>query len=278
MKPRYSFSAHHTRNIENIRKQREKYPALTKKVVEMSDIILAVLDARFPEETKSYELERMIEARQKRIIYVINKADLVDLDALKKKVVKIYPRILMSCWKRYGSRQLRDQIKIQARKVSKPASEDRITVGVVGYPNTGKSSVINALIGKSSAGTSSSAGFTKGIQKIKLTPEIVLLDSPGVIPESEYSQDQRDLIAKHTKLGARDYSKVRNPENIVSDLLHEYKKSFEEHYKIDTRNDAEKLIEKLGKQKNFLKKGGIVDEDRTARFILKEWQKGKIRV
>jgi len=277
MKPRYSFSAHHTRNTENIRRQRETYPNISKKVIEMSDIILEVLDARFPQETRNLHLEELIKLKQRKLIYVVNKADLVDLDSLRAAIKNIYPYVLISCWKRMGSKQLRDQIKMYAKKISSPASGDRITVGIVGYPNTGKSSVINFLVGKSSAPTSSSAGFTKGFQKIKLTPEIVLLDSPGVIPESEYSETARDLIARHTKLGARDYSKVRVPENVVSELLHEYRKSFEEHYKMDTRNDAEKIIEMLGKQKGFLKKGGAVDDDRTARFILKEWQTGKIR-
>jgi len=183
--------------------------------------------------------------------------------------------IYVSCRKRKGIKQIREQIKIMAKKINK---EGKIIVGVIGYPNTGKSSLINILIGRNSAGTGADAGFTKGIQKLKLTGNLTLLDSPGVIPQSEYSSDNKDAISRHTKVGGRSYSQVRDPEIVVSDLMKDYLKEIESFYKVDSEGDSELFIEKLGKKMGFLKKGGEVNEDKTARLIIKDWQIGNIKI
>jgi ribosome biogenesis GTPase A len=273
MRPRYSFSSRRTRRTENIRKQKKKYPSIANEIIENSDIILEVLDARFPDETRNLELEKEIKKQKKELIFVSNKSDISNKKINKSKYP--FPIISVSCNERKGIRELRNLIKRISKKIKK---EDKISVGIIGYPNTGKSSLINILIGKSSAGVGSEAGFTKGIQKIKLSENILLLDSPGVIPKEEYSSTNKEKISKHTKVGGRSYSQVKNPDIAVHDLMKEYSKEIEEFYKINSKGDAEILIEELGKQKGFLKKGGIVDEDKTSRLILKDWQKGNIRV
>lgn len=288
MRVRYSFSSRHTkraRDIKNIRKQKEKYPSLVKNIVENSDIILQILDSRFPEDSRNHEMEKLIKSNCRRVIFVLNKADLLkNKDKLRNKIKnELFPYVFTSCTKRYGVKELRNRIKQETKKVENPINKDnlgKITVGIIGYPNTGKSSLINLLIGKSSAGTGAEAGFTKGIQKIKLSENIVLLDTPGIIPEKEYSGIKKDLIAKHTKMGGRSHSQVKDPENVVFSLMKEHPNMFEEHYKVKLKqkNNVEELIEKLGRKKGFLKREGEVNEDKTARSILKDWQEGKIKI
>lgn len=278
MRQRYSFSSRHNRKTENMRKQRQKYPSIAEKIIDYSDIILEILDARFIDETRNLQYEEKIKNKGKKIIYVFNKSDLV-LD--KNQNRGVYPSIFISCVKRKGIAELRTLIKREAKKLEKIADKDKsgkVTVGVIGYPNTGKSSVINLLIGRSSAGVSAQSGFTKNLQKLRLTEGIQLLDSPGVIPEREYSTVDRNKIARHAKLGARDYSKVKDPEMAVSELLNEFEESINRHYGIESNKDVEFLIEELGKRKGFFKKGGLIDEDKTSRFILMEWQFGKIKI
>jgi len=263
-----------------MRKQRGKYPLIAKKIIEDSDIILEILDARFIQETRNSEFEEEIKKKDKRLIYVFNKADLIDKSNLiiSKELI---PYVFVSSTLRKGIKELRDKIKIEAKKVNREKDEtdsEKIVVGVIGYPNTGKSSLINSLIGKSSAGVGSDAGFTKSLQKIKLSQDIVLLDSPGIIPEREYSPQDREKISMHTRLGARSYSQVKEPEIVVASLMKDYSKVLEKFYKIDSKGDSEILIEELGKKKGFLKKGGEVNEDVTARLILKNWQSGNIKI
>jgi ribosome biogenesis GTPase A len=280
MKPRYSFSSRHTRNLENIRKQRSKYPDLIKEIIENSDIIIQVLDARFPEETRNLGIEEEIKNRKKKLIYIFNKSDLVNKSKLRDYNY-LTPSISVSCKAHKNIRELRNLIKRIAKKIDYPVNKDnsgKITVGIIGYPNTGKSSLINLLIGKSSAGVGSDAGFTKGIQKLRLSEEINLLDSPGVIPKNEYSHIDSEKIAQHTKLGGRSYSQVKDPEIVVNELMKEFSDQIEKHYKIEAKGDSEMLLEELGKRKGLMKKGNQVDEDKTARLILRDLQEGRIRI
>ncbi|GBE19480.1 ribosome biogenesis GTPase A [archaeon BMS3Abin17] len=280
MKPKYR-AQRRSRQIKNIKRQRGKYPLLAEEIVQMSDIVLEILDSRFIIETRNFEIEKQIKDAGKKIIYVFNKSDLIDYKRLiKKGTLLVSPRVFVSCTSRKGGKELREKIKVLANKIERPADNvsNRIIVGVVGYPNTGKSSVINLLVGKKVLGTGADAGFTKGIHKVKLTKEILLLDSPGIIPNKEYSSSESQTISKHTKLGARSYSQVKEPEIVVSDLMKEFPGVFEDFYKIKAKGDSEILIEKLGRQKGFLKKGNQVDDDATARLIIKNWQDGRIRV
>jgi ribosome biogenesis GTPase A len=271
MRPRYSFSSRRTGHIENMRKQRKKFPDIAARIIEEADIILEVLDARFIKETTNPEIEKTILAKNKKIIPVINKADLV-----KFKTVEEHPNnsIFVSCTERKGIKELRSRIKILASQLKK----EKVIVGVLGYPNTGKSTLINSLIGKHSTPTSSQAGYTRNMQKLKLSSGIVLLDSPGVIPKEEYSHTENWKVAQHAKVGARTYSKVKDPEQVIAELMKTESKALEKHYNIQAEGDAEKFIEELGRKKHLFKKGGIVDEDKVSRFILKEWQSGKIKL
>ncbi len=183
--------------------------------------------------------------------------------------------------------------------IKRDESWGRIHVGVVGVPNAGKSSVINFMTRRSAARTGAKAGFTKGMQKIRMGEGILILDTPGVIPESRYTTETKGF-AEDVKIGARSYGDVRDPERAVlflvraapavdpENLTHKEEvaiveaeknaHAIDDFYGIDARGDVEILIEELGKKKGFLGKGGVVDEDRTARLILRDWQEGKIRV
>jgi hypothetical protein len=283
MRVRYSFSCRRTGHTENIVKQRQKVPEIARQVICMSDVILEVLDARFIDETRIPELEQEIIKKDKRLIYVLNKSDLLDKSKIKEVKEKlelggIKPYVFVSCTNHKGKKDLKKWIGIEVKKLGKHEGvKKRVQIGIIGYPNTGKSSLINFLTCKGAARTSPKAGFTKGIQKIKFTEDIVILDTPGVIAEKEYSHLIKEKVAEHAKIGARTWSEVKEPEFVVDKLIKQYPGMLEKHYNIDAKGNSEALIETLGKRKNWLIKGGEVDIDRTARFILKEWQEGKIK-
>ncbi len=274
MKFPHKFSANRTKNLEKINKQRGKYPDIVKKMIKVCDVILEVLDARFIEETRNEKVEKQIRKHGKKLIYVLNKSDLVDKDKIKLNK-ELTPVVFVSCKFRKGSGLLRDAIRDAVE--SRDANYTRAHVGIIGYPNTGKSSLINFLTGKKSARTAHEAGFTKGVQKIRLSKNILLLDTPGVISEEHYSMTDSDKIIKQVKIGARNSENVKEPEMILDRLMKEYSKQMEKFYGICANGDTEVLIEQLGRQKKFLAKGGIVDVDKTARLILRDWQRGGIR-
>jgi len=151
-----------------------------------------------------------------------------------------------------------------------------IKVGVIGYPNTGKSSVINVLVGfKEVAKTSPIAGLTRGVQWIKGKDNIMFLDTPGVIPVDEKDETEQALMS------VIDPNKLVNPElaamRIIQLFLDYNKRSLEKFYdvKIESVDTFEILLE-IGKGKNLLRKGGKVDEIRTALMIIRDWQKGDL--
>lgn len=239
--------------------EKPKFPALADKIIGLSDIILEIMDARFIKETRNFELEEQINKQKKKIIYVFNKSDLIDLRKVKNEggIEELSPKVFVSCKTRKGVKELRNKIKITSYHVLNRVDTalGKITVGIIGYPNTGKSSIINVLVGKPSAGIGADAGFTKGIQKVNLTADIVLLDSPGVIPSKEYSSSDLSAFSKHAKVGARSYSQVSNPEIVVSNLIKEFSTIIERFYSINAGGDVETLIEELGRKEDFLKKG-----------------------
>ena len=256
-------------------KHKNYVSSIINNVIEDADIILEILDSRFIEKTRNFEVEKRVKKLRKVIIYVLNKSDLVNINKTKlnRELEKLKPHVFLSSKERSGYVNLKKVIQIQSKKLK----QDSVNIGVVGYPNTGKSSLINFLTGKSAVKTSSEAGYTKGIQKIKFSKGLYLIDTPGIIPISEKSSTSIANLVKHPQIGAVTWDKTPNPDLVVDRLMKEYPGILEKHYGINAKMDLEILIEKLGKKLNYLKKGNLIDEIRTAKKILRDWQEGKIR-
>ena len=256
---------------------RKPIPGLVREIIRISDIVLEVLDARFIEETRNRELERLILESGKKIIFVLNKADLVNVAELKRNIdlEGLKPYVLVSCRTKMGIGELRTRIKIESKRMKQERSTN---IGIIGYPNTGKSSLINVIAGGGRARTAAESGFTKGMQKIRLAKGILLLDSPGVMPEREAPAHKTEHAKKLSMIGVKTFDRAKNPEFIVFEIMKEHPGVFEKFYNIDAGGDSEKLIEEFGKRNKFLLKGGKINIDRAARMILRDWQFGKIKV
>jgi hypothetical protein len=275
MRVRYSFSSRKTGLIEGRNDHKQAFPKIVNDVIRLSDIVLEVVDIRYIDQTRNLELEKMVKDEKKLLIYVLNKADLINItDFIKNNENVLEPHVIFSCKEKTGKGKIIQALKIAAKRLK---LKRNIYVGIIGYPNTGKSSVINLLTGKSSAKTSSEAGFTKGIQKIRLNRDIYILDTPGIIPNREKSIFNPALLKKNTEIGAVQYSQVKDPDFVIFKLMQDHLDLFEKYYKIDAKGDSELLIEEYGRRNNLLRKGNKVDIDRSSRFILKDWQEGKIK-
>jgi ribosome biogenesis GTPase A len=236
----------------------------------MSDLVLEVVDARDPLETRNKRLEELVNRLGKPLLIVINKADLVPIEILrewKNFLERNYPTVFISAKDRLGTRKLIIKIKQYAPRLP-------VRVSVVGYPNVGKSTIINYLKGRHVAETSPVPGWTIGEQLVKAKQWLIVVDTPGVIPPEEVG-DEALLIVK----GAVDPSKLEDPVSSAIKLIMRIKgfnpRAFMDRYGVDS-DDPLELLELVGKRRGLLLKGGKVNIRNTAITIIRDWILGKL--
>jgi len=246
-----------------------KYLNLVKSVIKEADILLLLLDARHAQESMNPEVVDRVRSAKKPLIYVITKSDLVEKPELEELKKSIKPSVFISARERYGSGKLRERIIITADRYL--GKKDDILVGVLGYPNVGKSSLINMLKGKHSASTSILSGHTRSLKNIRADKRIMLIDTPGVIPYEEKSSLKSIII------GAFDYSKVKDPEDALVSIMKKFPGRIESHFNVPVDKDKRKTIGAIALKKHMFLKQGLPDKRRISTSILRDLQKGRIK-
>ncbi|MFA5485049.1 MAG: GTPase [Candidatus Pacearchaeota archaeon] len=234
-----------------------------------SDVILLILDARIPEESRNKEVLRKANEMQKKVVFVFNKCDLISKENLNVLKEKYTDSFFISATKKDSLRRLKSYL-INLGKDIKPS----LRISLIGYPNVGKSSILNILAPKTRAKVSSKSGTTKKIQWIR-EGDLRFMDTPGVIPRSD-SKIRVGITA------SKDAHKLKNPDKVAYEIIRVLRKQnleiFKKFYKIDfEKKDSDyNILLKIGKKKNYVLKGGEIDENRTVTQIISDWQKGKM--
>jgi nuclear GTP-binding protein len=148
----------------------------------------------------------------------------------------------------------------------------QISVGFIGYPNTGKSSIINTLRKKVVCKTAPIPGETKIWQYITLTRRIYLIDCPGVVPPNPSDSDT-DLLLR----GVVRVENVEYPSQYMSTMLSKcQERHIERTYGIKGWSDEDAFLEMMARKGGRLLKGGEPDIEAVARMILSDFLRGKI--
>uniref|UniRef100_A0A8D2AND6 Nucleolar GTP-binding protein 2 n=1 Tax=Sciurus vulgaris TaxID=55149 RepID=A0A8D2AND6_SCIVU len=245
------------------------------KVIDSSDVVVQVLDARDPMGTRSPHIEAYLKKEKpwKHLIFVLNKCDLVPTWATKRWVAVLsqdYPTLAFhaSLTNPFGKGAF-IQLLRQFGKLH--TDKKQISVGFIGYPNVGKSSVINTLRSKKVCNVAPIAGETKVWQYITLMRRIFLIDCPGVVYPSEDSET--DIVLK----GVVQVEKIKTPEDHIGAVLERAKQEYiSKTYKIDSWENAEDFLEKLAFRTGKLLKGGEPDLRTVGKMVLNDWQRGRI--
>lgn len=241
-------------------------------VIHKSDVVIEVLDAREPDLTRSPKIEAYVKRLGKGLLLVLNKGDLVPKEVLEKWT-KYYRKnglhaVYIAATSHMGTRILRKQIK---RELKGNAG----TVCFIGYPKTGKSSIINALKGKHSASTSPhplSYGYTKTVQRFKIDNKIYAWDTPGVIPP-DGSQLERII---------RGYpiEKLEDPVRaalLLIDRIEKFdKKALYNAYNLEYTDGLDLLRKIAIKRGWFYKKDKEPLIEEAARQLIRDYHEGKI--
>ncbi|KAK6821099.1 hypothetical protein PG987_015499 [Apiospora arundinis] len=244
------------------------------KVIDSSDVLLHVLDARDPPLERGVEYIKD-EAPHKHLVFVLNKVDLVPTKVCAqwvKLLSKEYPTLAFrsSITNSFGKGSL-----IQLLRQFSILHSDRkqVSVGLVGYPSVGKSSVINTLRAKAVAKVSPTPGETKVWQYITLMKRIYLIDCPGIVPPSS-TDTPEDLLLR----GVVRLEKVEQPEQYIRAVLDRVKPHHAERtYQIQGWNDdATRFLEILARKGGRLLKGGEPDVDSVAKMVLNDFTRGRL--
>ncbi|XP_034468083.1 nucleolar GTP-binding protein 2 isoform X2 [Hippoglossus hippoglossus] len=245
------------------------------KVIDSSDVIIQVLDARDPMGTRSKSIESYMnkEKQWKHLIFVLNKCDLIPTWVTRRWVALLsqeYPTLAFhaSLTNSFGKGSL-IQLLRQFSKLH--TDKKQISVGFIGYPNVGKSSVINTLRSKKVCNVAPLAGETKVWQYITLMRRIFLIDCPGVVYPS--GDSETDIVLK----GVVQVEKIKNPEEHIGGVLERAKPEYiQKTYRIPTWESTEDFLEKLAFRMGKLLKGGEPDLQTVSKMVLNDWQRGRI--
>ncbi|XP_013923083.1 PREDICTED: nucleolar GTP-binding protein 2 [Thamnophis sirtalis] len=245
------------------------------KVIDSSDVIVQVLDARDPMGTRSPHVEAYLKKEKpwKHLIFVLNKCDLVPTWVTRRWVAVLsqeYPTLAFhaSLTNPFGKGAF-IQLLRQFGKLH--VDKKQISVGFIGYPNVGKSSVINTLRSKKVCSVAPIAGETKVWQYITLMRRIFLIDCPGVVYPS--GDTETDIVLK----GVVQVEKIKSPEDHIATVLDRAKPEYiRKTYKIESWENAEDFLKKLAFQTGKLLKGGEPDLHTVSRMVLNDWQRGRI--
>ena len=264
--------------------------------LKLVDIVIELLDARIPISSQNPDIAEITAGKKK--LVVLNKCDLADekqnnlwIQEFSKKGI---PAICTDSNSGRGIELVIKQVeKIMSEEMKNQAEKGRIgrkiRAMVLGIPNVGKSSFINRISKRTTAGVGNKPGVTKQKQWIRINEKIELLDTPGVLWPKFESEEGALHLAFTGTIKEEVLEKTEVAYFLVKFLLENYRQKLCERYKIteeyieqtlsqdqpENSNIYEIMLE-IGRKRGCVISGGNIDEEKTAKIILDEFKNGKI--
>lgn len=244
-------------------------------MIDCSDVVLMILDARNIPGTRCVHLETYLKkhASHKNLVYVVNKCDLVPTWVTKKWVTLLSQTTpTLAFHATLGTPFGKGALINLLRQFSKLHSDKKaISVGIVGYPNVGKSSIINTLTAKKSAKVAPVPGETKIWQYVSLMKRISLVDCPGIVYDT--GDSETDTVLK----GIVRAERLPDPTDFIPAILERCKpEHLTRTYGIAGWRSAEDFMTQLARRNGRLRPGGDPDFFAVAVCMINDWQRGKL--
>ena len=266
----------------------KKFSKEFKKVIEMSDVLLQILDARDPLGCRLFEFEQAIQSTygdSKTIVMLLNKADMVPDQTTVDAWVSYFAdrHIVAVPFSAKNSREPRfafcvPEVFKVLRKLGrvdlKSNARKSLTVGVIGYPNVGKSSTINTLKGKAVVGVANMPGFTTGNTEVDLRSDIKIIDCPGVVVRGA---DGSDVALRN----ASKIESVEDPLVVIEQVIERADLEvlcavYGVPVPSKMGNPASEFLRSIALKRGRVKSGGVLELSEAARVVLKDWNDGRI--
>ncbi|MDR1647118.1 MAG: ribosome biogenesis GTPase YlqF [Zoogloeaceae bacterium] len=247
-----------------------------------TDVVIEVLDARLPEASRNPMIRALREFRQRPCLRVLNKSDLADpaataawLDFYRTNPEHKTQAVALSCKKPGEAMKLIGLCRRLAPHrddLTKP-----LRLIIMGIPNVGKSTLMNALLKKRVAAVGDEPAVTKSQQTLDLAPGVTLTDTPGLMwPRIEYETDGFMLAASHA-IGVNAVPEVEVAFFLGNLLLERYPALLAARYHLDVAGlDGVALLEAVGDKRGCRVKGGGLDSEKAARVLLTDYRSGAL--
>ena len=248
--------------------------------MEFTDVVIEVLDARLPEASSNPMIHELRLHRQRPNLKILNKADLAD------------PAVTQA-WINYYNKQ--DGVKAVALSCKKPGDANKVPslcktlaphrgtnlkplrMMIMGIPNVGKSTLMNALLNRRIAKVGDEPAVTKVQQRFELNDQMSITDTPGMMwPKIQYESDGYMLAASHA-IGRNAVIDEEVAIFLAGVLLERYPALLNARYKIDVADmDAVDVVQAITKRRGYLLKGNIVDMEKAALAFLVDYRSGAL--
>jgi len=246
--------------------------------MEKTDMIIEVLDARLPQASCNPMITQLREHRQRPCLKILNKSDLAD-PAATQAWIDHYQRQKDVHAVALSSKKPADVAKIPALCLkivpNRGTALKPLRIMIMGIPNVGKSTLMNALLKKRVAKVGDEPAVTKMQQRLYLGNNIVLTDTPGMMwPKIAHPSDGLMLAASHA-IGSNALIEEEVATFLADMLLARYPQLVSARYGLATAGiDGVAVIEGVAERRGYRLRGGGVDLEKAAHTLLQDYRTG----
>ncbi len=251
--------------------------------IKLIDLVIELVDARLPMSSRNPDIDSLGKGKSRLIL--LNKADLADPKLNDKWEEFFYKKgyFVVQINSRNGN-GIKSINGIIQQACAEKIERDRrrgimnrpVRAMVVGIPNVGKSTFINAYAGKACAKTGNKPGVTKGKQWIRLNKNVELLDTPGIL----WPKFEDQTVGMKLAMAGSIRDEILNIDELAIELikyLHkEYEGMLSERFQIEESDDALNTLEEIAKVRGCISKGASLDLSKASALIMEEFRNGKI--